>query len=110
MDRFHGFLGYGIQTEVEPSVWEDTIIEREVYGEIKKNRARTTNAGNVNNDITLSNTISIMTNAYFMNNYQMIRYVRFNGQYWSISEIELNYPRANITLGGVYNGIKYQPK
>ena len=106
MDRFHGFIGYGIQKETTPGVWTDEIIEREVYGEFKKNYARTTNNGNVNNDIALSNIISVVTNAYFRNNYQSIRYIKFNGQYWSITFIELNYPRADLTLGGVYNGIK----
>lgn len=108
MDRFHGFIGYGIQMETTPGVWTDTIIEREVYGDVKKNYARINNTGNVNNDISLSNIISVVTNAYFMNNYQNIRYVKFHGQYWSITNIELKYPRADLTLGGVYNGIKYE--
>lgn len=107
MGRFHGFIGYGIQKETTPSVWTDTIVEREVYGDIKRNYARVTNQGNVNNDITLSNIVSVVINAYFKKNYQSIRYVKFDGQYWSVTNIELNYPRAELTLGGVYNGIKY---
>lgn len=104
MDRFHGFIGYGITSETTPGVWEDTIIERDVYGEIKKNYLRANNTGNVNNDITLSNIISVVTNGYFMNNYQNIRYIKFNNQYWSVETVELTYPRAKLTLGGIYNG------
>lgn len=108
MDRFHGFIGYGIQKETTPSVYQDTIIEREVYGEFKRNYARITNQGNVNNDIALSSVISVVTNAYFMDNYQNIRYIKFHNQYWTVSNIELKYPRAELSLGGVYNGIKYE--
>lgn len=108
MDRFHGFIGYGIQTETTPGVWTDKIIEREVYGEYKKNFAGTTNQGSVNNGITLSNNISVVTNAYFKKNYQNIRYLRIDNQYWVVNLVELNYPRAILSIGGVYNGIKYE--
>lgn len=106
MNRFHGFIGYGIQKETTPGVYQDIIIEREVYGDIKKNGVRSTNQGNVNNDITLSNIVSVVTNSYFKDNCQHIRYVKINNQYWSVTHVELNYPRSILTLGGVYNGIK----
>lgn len=108
MDRFHGYLGYGFTRETTPGVYTDCIIEREVYGDYKRYNARTVNQGDVNNSISLSNIISVVVNAYFRDNYQNIRYVKIGHQYWSIESIELKYPRANITVGGVYNGPKQE--
>jgi hypothetical protein len=58
----------------------------------------------VNNDLTVSNSISIIADAYANEHFFAIRYVDWAGALWTVSEIEIQSPRLILRLGGVYNG------
>ena len=53
MSKWFGKIGYAIQKESEPGIWEEEIIERDYYGDLlTDNRKRQTN-NNVLDEITL---------------------------------------------------------
>lgn len=104
MSKWFGKIGYAIQKETEPGIWEDKIVERDYYGDLlTDNRKRQTN-NNVLDEITLSNMVSIIADPFAYNNCSCMAYAEIMGTRWKISEVEVKHPRLNLTIGGVYNG------
>lgn len=104
MAKFYGNVGFAETKETEPGVWEETIVEKPYYGDIIKNYSRYQNSGEVNDDISMSNSISILADPYANMNFQHMRYVVFMGAKWKITGAEVQYPRIILSIGGAYNG------
>ena len=105
MARYFGAVGYnGGQVETKPGVWEDTIVEKQYYGDILRNTRLLNDGESVNNDLTVSNSISIVADAYASNHFFAIRYVEWAGVLWAVDNVEVQGPRLILRLGGVYNG------
>lgn len=104
MAKFFGKVGYVDLVETVPGVHEEKVIERSYYGDVNRNTRRLESSGNVNDDIAVSNEISIVADAYADQNFHAIRYVEFMGARWKITNVEVRPPRLILTLGGVYNG------
>ena len=104
MSKFYGPVGFAESVETSPSVWTDRIIERNYYGEILKDTRKTTSSDGVNDNIVISNNISIIADIYARDHSDRIRYVEFMGTKWKVSSVDVQYPRLTLILGGVYNG------
>lgn len=104
MAKFYGKIGYANTVETKPGVYEEQIVERYYYGDLIRNTRRLQSADKVNDDINISNEISIVADPYATNNFHTMRYAVFMGTKWKISNVEVSYPRLILTLGGVYNG------
>ena len=104
MAKFYGNVGYIQTVEVESGVWVDRVTEKPYYGDLVRNTSRFQSSGGVNDDITVNNTISIIADPYANENFQYMRYVNFMGANWKITNIDVQYPRILLTVGGVYNG------
>lgn len=104
MAKFYGKIGYASMVETKPGVYEEQIVERSYYGDLIRNTRRLQSADQVNDDINISNEISIVADPYATNNFHTMRYAVFMGTKWKISNVEVSYPRLILTLGGVYNG------
>lgn len=104
MAKFHGKVGYSIAKETSPGVYEDEITEHEYYGDIFKNTTSSQSASQVNDNVTISNEISIISDPFAITYYSYIRYVKFKGIKWKVTSINIQYPRLVLTVGGVYNG------
>ena len=106
MARFCGVVGYAENVETEPGIHEEVITERKHYGDLLRNYRRQEDGQKINNDLTISNSISIMADAYANTHFFAIRYAVWAGEYWTVSNIEVQYPRLILRLGKVYNGPK----
>lgn len=104
MAKYYGVIGYGETSEVSPGIWADTIVERKYYGEVIKNIRRLGGGDKVNPNITVSNQISVVADAYANTHFSAIRYISWMGNLWTVSEVEVERPRLILTLGGVYDG------
>ena len=104
MAKFYGTIGYGKTVETEPGMWEEQKIERQYSGELVKNTRRLESSGGVNDNINISNEVSIVADPYAYENFHAMRYIKFMGAKWKISNVEVRYPRLILTIGGVYNG------
>lgn len=104
MSKWHGKLGYIVDTETAPDVWIPNVVERPKSGEILKNRQQIINGFGANPDIKLTNQISMIADAYDRTHYQDLRYLIWDGQYWAVDSAVIEPPRIIITLGGVWNG------
>lgn len=103
MAKFHGIIGYGVTVETKPGVWKDQITEREYSGDLNKNTRRLQSSDQLNDNIVVSNEISILSDPFANENFHSIRYVEFMGTKWKITNVDVQYPRLVLTLGGVYN-------
>lgn len=106
MAKFYGKIGYGISTQTAPGVWEDVIVEQKYFGNVVRNSRGVREAQQVNNDLTVGNSISIVADAYANEHFFAIRYVEWAGTLWVVSDVLVESPRLTLRLGGVYHGPK----
>lgn len=106
MAKFYGQIGFvqTIENPPESGIWEEQVTERNYYGDVNKAVRRWESAQKVNDDINVSNEISILSDPYVTQNIPWIKYVLWNGAKWKVSSVEVQYPRLILSLGGVYNG------
>lgn len=104
MAKFSGSIGFAENKETSPGVWEDTITEHHYVGDVIRNNRRTESGPSINDNIRLSNQISIIADPYLHEHYFAIRYVKWMGTAWKVENIEIQAPRLLLSIGGVYNG------
>lgn len=104
MAKFYGVIGYAVINESAPGVYRNKIIEREYSGDIIRNTRRLQPSDQLNDNINISNEISIIADPYANENFHSMLYVKFMGTKWKITNVEVLYPRLVLTVGGVYNG------
>lgn len=102
--RYFGNVGYAIATEKVPGVWENHITEEALYGDVIRDIHRRDSSGEVNDNLNVSNTISVLASPFALTNFQSICYVEWLGTKWKVSSIDVQLPRLILSLGGVYNG------
>lgn len=103
MAKFYGNVGFAETVETEPSVWEEKIVERPYFGDVLRRSRRLESSGDVNGNVNITNQISIIADPYANQNLFAIRYVEFMGTKWKVSDVDIQYPRLVLTIGGVYN-------
>lgn len=104
MAKFAGVIGYAETVETAPGVWEEQIAERQHFGDWIRNTRRLQPTDQLNDNINISNELSIIANPYAMNHFHKMRYVKYLGTAWKISNVEVRYPRLILSVGGEYNG------
>lgn len=102
--KFFGKLGFSYEVETAPGVWETKSVEQEVYGDVLSNVRRWENSGEVNDDLNLTNQISVVASRFIYEHLGAMRYLIWNGTKWAIRSAEIVRPRVILNLGGVYNG------
>lgn len=105
MGKYYGKIGYSETEETfeGSGVWQENITEREYYGDVIQIGSRFSGADKLNDDISVSNKISVIADPYAYENFGLMRYVEWGGVKWKITNVEVQYPRLVLTLGGVYN-------
>lgn len=109
MAKWYGAIGYAVNVEANPEtspgVWTEQITERMYFGEVIRNNRRLQSSAQLNDDINISNEISILSDPFATENFHSIRYVEYMGTKWKVPNADASqYPRITLTLGGVYNG------
>lgn len=111
MAKYYGNIGYAETVEkVDPTtnkstgVWEEQITVRPYYGDLIRNTRRLQSSGNLNDNVTIGNEISIVADPYANKNFHAMRYAEFMGTKWKITNVDVQYPRLILTLGDEYNG------
>lgn len=104
MAKYYGSVGYEDTVETDSGIFEETITERQYYGDVIRNNRRLENSGEINDSINVTNQISIVADPYAIQNFWKIRYATFMGQKWKVKDVDVEQPRLILTLGGLYNG------
>lgn len=104
MAKFYGVIGYAETVETRPGVWKEQITERMYCGDLVRNTRRLQSADQLNDNVNVANEIGIISDPFANENFHSMRYVEFMGAKWKISNVEVQYPRLILSVGGVYNG------
>lgn len=108
MARFFGAVGYADTVQEAPGVWVPVITEYNYYGDVIRNTRRLESGESINDDLTVGNSISIVADAYAHEHFFAMKYIKWAGVPWIVSEVEVKSPRLILRLGGVYNGPRAQ--
>lgn len=111
MAKFYGEIGYGQSVE-SPSgsgVFVDEITEAAYYGDVIRNTRKLESGEQLNDDISVGNSISIIADEYADEHFFAIRYIRWAGTFWTVTNVEVRSPRLILSLGSVYNGPTFVP-
>lgn len=103
MGRFYGNVGYALVTETSPGVWTEDFTERSYYGDIQRLSRSLREAQGLNDDITVSSTVSVLADEFMYEHIHAIRYVVMYGSKWRVSSVEVRRPRLTLMVGEVYN-------
>ena len=104
MAKFYGPIGYMVDSKESVDVVVEKPIERFYKGDLLKNYRSLESSSELNDDVRISNQISIVADPYAFNHIFAMRYVKWMGAAWEVSSVDVQAPRLILTLGGVYNG------
>jgi hypothetical protein len=106
MAKFYGEIGYGesVETPVDSGIFVDEIREFAYFGDVIRNTRKLDSGETLNNDISVGNSISIIADEFAVEHFFAIRYIRWAGTLWTVTNVEVRSPRLLLTLGSVYNG------
>lgn len=107
MARFSGMIGFLRTEETDPEnhpgVYNEVLKEKRYFGDVLSNSRRWDQNGNFNEDLAINNRISVVADTFAKANLGAMRYVRWLGDTWKITNVEIQYPRIIITIGGQYH-------
>ena len=105
MAKFSGRIGYGTEQEVTPGVYEHVIVERPYYGEVVRETLEVVGGQTVLGDSKTANSFRIIADKYAFENFFDMEYVKWNGRYWAVKQVEVHQrPRMLVRIGGAYHG------
>lgn len=104
MAKWSGKIAFQTMEETSLGVWEEQMVERPYYGDVMQNVRNLDNTSDINDGVTVSNRISFVADPYAAENFHNIRYAYFMGTKWRVTNIDVQYPRLIMSLGGVWNG------
>lgn len=104
--KYYDKIGFWEEdVEIRPGVYNSQIVEKYYAGDIIENRQYWNSTEYQNDNLTVSNKISIIADIYFHQHISSIKYVIFMDTKWKVKHLDINYPRVIIELGEVYNGV-----
>lgn len=104
MAKFCGVIGFAVSKETKPGVWTNEIVEREYRGDVIKNNRAWQSSDQANDNLNITDQISVMPDDFAMGNSYAMRYVVYLGAKWKITSVSSPRPRITLTLGGLFNG------
>lgn len=102
--KWFGKIGFSVTEEKRPGIFMPKIVERNYVGDVFKLSSRYASTEHLNDDISISNEISIIADPFAYENFSHMKYIEFMGTLWNISNITVERPRLRLTIGGIYNG------
>lgn len=104
MSKFCGKIGFIENVQTDTDIWTPETVEKLYYGDTIRRTHKWVNGESTNSNPTISNVISVVADDYAYHKISDIRYIEWMGTKWNVESISVNYPRLELTIGGVYNG------
>lgn len=102
--RYSGKLGLVQQTEVRPGIWEETVTEVSVLGEVRQRTEVLDSGDAILPRYRTTTSISVPARGVGPRDNSMIRYITYKGDRWQIASIVDEPPRIVVYIGEVYRG------
>ena len=83
---------------------EHQVTERQHVGDLVRNARRTEGGDRIIENLVLSNSVSLVADAFAMNHFFEMVYIEMFGTRWKITTVEVKPPRLILQIGEVYNG------
>lgn len=107
MARFSGTIGFlrteETDPEEHPGVYVEVLKEKRYYGDVLSNSRRWDQNGNLNDNLAVNNRISVVADTFAREHLGAMKFVRWLGDTWKITNVEIQYPRIILTIGGQYH-------
>lgn len=105
MAKWAGKIGFLITEEKKGSIWEEHVIEKPYTGDVISATYRNAPASEkLNDDLSVTQDLSIVADNFAINNAYRIRYATMLGGKWKVTTIKPQFPRLVLSIGGLYNG------
>lgn len=101
--RYYGDIGYFGTVETKPGFFEEKLTFRKAQGDVIRNTKRNQLTSNVNDNIMVNNSISIVADPYAREHFFQIKCARWQGTLWNVSSVEVQFPRLILELGEPYH-------
>lgn len=102
--KYYGNIGFAVTEETSPGVFVEQISERTYYGDVLDYGRNLQNGESINDNVRISNQLSIVADDKAYNDMANIRYAVFMGIKWKVSSVRVLTPRLLLTLGDEWNG------
>jgi hypothetical protein len=102
MAKFYGAVGFSIPEEIRPGVYNGDTSERMYKGDVLNTNFKWQESSKVNDDLNITNRISILADSFIWQNFGAIVYVTFMNAKWKVTNVESQYPRLVLSVGGLY--------
>ncbi len=102
--KFYGPVGFAEEVEKRRGVTVTGPVEYNYSGDVLKRSVKYQGSESVNDDVNIQHQISILADPYARKHFYTIKYVKWMGTAWKVTDVTVQYPRLILTLGGVYNG------
>lgn len=103
MAKFYGEIGFAITEEVKPGIWKEILHKQNYCGDLVRSSRRLESSEKVNDDVRLSEDISIVADPFACQNFHAMRYVEYLGTKWKVTNVDVQYPRLILSTGGIYH-------
>ena len=105
MAKWYGKIGYSETVETSPGVWTPHDTVHEYYGDVLRSSTRWDGRSDSTNDnLSVNVQISIVADPFAIEKCYSIKWIEFMGTKWKVTNIEPQFHRLVLTLGGVFNG------
>ncbi len=100
--KWFGEIGFNEVVEVERGVYMPKVVPRSFYGDVLRDFWKEQQLDKINDDLHISNKLSVISDDYLQNNVHKIAYVTFGGAKWTVSGVTVDFPRITLELGPLY--------
>jgi hypothetical protein len=105
MAKWFGKIGYAETVETTPGVYTPQETIREYYGDVIRYSTRwATNPDSTNDNLTINVQVSIVADPFANDKFYSMKWIELSGTKWKITNVEPQFPRLLLTLGGEFNG------
>lgn len=103
MAKYYGNVGFALLKETRPGIWEEVYEERQYKGDLTRRRQNWVNSQNLNDNLEISNEISILGDTFLFHNFSAIRYVVWDNVAYEVNAAIIDRPRLVLSIGGVFH-------
>lgn len=111
MAKFSGKVGLRVESkDTKPGITKYVVEEYPIKGDILSDVSRRNNPERVNDELSVTNRLSVLADKYTRDNMHAILYVVLDGIPWKVSTVENSRPKLILNLGVLWNGERPNPR
>jgi hypothetical protein len=102
--KYSGKLGFAEQTETSPGVWEETITEKDIVGDLEQRTEPFDSGEGIHPRVSTTTSVSVLAYGIGPQDHSEMRYATYAGKRWQFSSIVDEPPKLTLYFGEEYHG------